>query len=248
MNFTNLTILFVVLALTSCKSTKEISYFQDIEDYQKATPTEVVYYNAKICPDDQLAISVSSIDPNAVAVFNVGGTYLVDSQGYINYPVLGKLEVAGKTRPELIAELEKEISKYVKSPIVTVNITNFKISVLGEINRPGTIVIGSERVSILDAISLAGDLTIQGQRDNILLIRDNNGVKEYARFNLNSSDILSSPYYYLQQNDIVYVEPNKARKGNSKYSQNAQYNVSLISTIISAVSVIASLTIALLVK
>ena len=108
---------------------------------------------------------------------------------------------------------------------------------MGEVNTPGTQIVSNERISILDAISLAGDLTIYGERTNVLLIRENNGKKEYHRFDLTSSEVLTSPFFYLQQNDIVYVEPNKARKSNSRYSQSSQFNIS-----------VASLTIALLVK
>ena len=144
--------------------------------------------------------------------------------------------------------MTKRISAYVKSPIVTIQIRNFKVSVLGEVNKPGTVNVPNERLSVLDALGMAGDLTIYGNRTNVLLIRDNNGLKEYHRFDLTSAEMLTSPYYYLQQNDVLYVEPNNARKGNAKYSQNGQFNVSLASTIISALSILASLGIALLVK
>ena len=144
--------------------------------------------------------------------------------------------------------LTEKISAYVKSPIVTIQIKNFKVSVLGEVNRPGTVNVPNERLSVLDALGMAGDLTIYGNRTNVLLIRDNNGRKEYHRFDLTSAEMLTSPYYYLQQNDVLYIEPNKARKGNARYSQSGQFNVSLASTIISALSILASLGIALLVK
>ena len=152
------------------------------------------------------------------------------------------------TRSELTDIMTEKISAYVKSPIVTIQIRNFKVSVLGEVNKPGMVNIPNERLSILDALGMAGDLTIYGNRTNVLLIRDNNGQKEYHRFDLTSSETLTSPYYYLQQNDVLYVEPNKARKGNAKYSQSGQFNISLASTIISALSILASLGIALLVK
>ena len=259
------TMLFVLLP--SCKTSNQVTYFQDLDQNSIELLTKQdTSYEVKICPDDQLSIFVSSIDPNAVAVFNLPLTtyltpgttsvsttpsiqsYLVDSNGNIDFPVLGTLQVAGLTRNELSAMLKEKISAYAKSPLVTIQIQNFKISVLGEVNKPGTLTIPNERISILDAIGMAGDLTIYGERSNVVVIRDNKGKKEYHRFDLTSSNTLTSPYFYLQQNDIVYVEPNKARRGNSKYSQNDQYNVSVASTIISAISVIASLTIALLVK
>lgn len=257
----------LMVLLISCKTSNQITYFQDISQYNLGRLTEKgVNYEAKICPDDQLSIFVSSIDPNSVAVFNLPltsylnpgetnvaatptiQTYLVDTNGNIEFPVLGKIKVVGQTRSELAENLKKKISVYAKSPLVTIKIQNFKVSVLGEVNIPGTKVITNERISILDAIGMAGDLTIYGERTNVLIIRDNNGKKEFHRLDLTSSDMLSSPYYYLQQNDIVYVEPNKARKSNSRYSQSAQFNISVASTIVSAISVLASLTIALLVK
>ena len=248
-----LTTTFVLFFLISCKTSNNVTYFQVIEQKTSGSITEQnINYEAQICPDDQLSIVVSSIEPNAVAAFNITTPeptyYLVDSQGCIDFPVLGKLKIVGKTRRELIDFLTEKISIYAKSPIVTIQIRNFKVSVLGEVNRPGSINIPNERVSVLDAIGLAGDLTIYGERSNVVIIRDNNGKKEFKRLDLTSSSIFESPFYYLKQNDVIYVEPNKARRGNSKYSQAAQYNISVASTIIGAVSVIASLTIALLIK
>lgn len=256
-----------ILILTSCRSTQNtITYFQDLESQSAAITGETVNYAPRIAPDDQLSITVSATDPNAVAAFNIPlasylapgettvtttpvlHTYLVNPQGEIDFPVIGKVKVAGLTRSELTDLMTQKVSAYVKSPIVTIQIRNFKVSVLGEVNKPGTVNVPNERMSILDAIGVAGDLTIYGNRTNVLLIRDDNGKKEYHRFDMTSAEMLSSPYYYLQQNDVIYVEPNKARKGNAKYSQSGQFNVSLASTVISALSVIASLCIALLVK
>jgi len=258
---------FTIILLTSCKTTTNtITYFQDLDNQSTAVTGKAVNYTPRIAPDDQLSITVSGMDPNAVAAFNIPlasylapgethvtstpvlHTYLVNSHGEIDFPVLGKLQIADMTRSELIDMMTEKISAYVKSPIVTIQIRNFKVSVLGEVNKPGTVNVPNERLSILDALGMAGDLTIYGNRTNILLIRDNNGEKEYHRFDLTSAETLTSPYYYLQQNDVLYVEPNKARKGNAKYSQSGQFNVSLASTIISALSVLASLGIALLVK
>lgn len=256
-----------LLLLASCKTTtNNITYFQDLDNQVTTIGEQPVNYTPRIAPDDQLSITVSGTDPNAVAAFNmplasylapgeayvtstpVLHTYLVNSHGEIDFPVLGKLQVANMTRSELTDIMTEKISAYVKSPIVTIQIRNFKVSVLGEVNKPGIVNIPNERLSILDALGMAGDLTIYGNRTNVLLIRDNNGQKEYHRFDLTSSETLTSPYYYLQQNDVLYVEPNKARKGNAKYSQSGQFNISLASTIISALSILASLGIALLVK
>ena len=258
---------FSLLILMSCKTTTNtITYFQDLDNQMPAVTEQSVNYTPRIAPDDQLSITVSGTDPNAVAAFNmplasylapgetnvtstpVLHTYLVNSRGEIDFPVLGKIQVANMTRSELTDMMTEKISAYVKSPIVTIQIRNFKVSVLGEVNKPGTVNVPNERLSVLDALGMAGDLTIYGNRTNVLLIRDNNGKKEYHRFDLTSAETLTSPFYYLRQNDVLYVEPNKARKGNAKYSQSGQFNVSLASTIISALSVLASLGIALLVK
>ena len=267
MTLRNSAILFSLLVLASCKTTDKVTYFQDITETGHGTLMNDSYnYETKIVPDDDLSILVSSIDPASVAVFNLPvvsvqpseettikstaaiQTYLVNREGNIEFPVLGRLHVAGLTCDQLAELLKDKISAYAKSPIVSVKIQNFKVSVLGEVNEPGTKTVASERLTVLEAIGAAGDLTIHGERNNVLIIRDVNGKKEFQRLDLTSSDLFASPYYYLQQNDVVYVEPNKARKGNSKYSQSAQFNISLASTIVSAVSVIASLTIALLVK
>ncbi len=267
MNFKNLTILFVVLALTSCKSKLNVTYFQDLENITSGQiASNNANYEAKIVPDDQLVIQVSGMDPAAVAMFNLPAvsfqktgetnvastpvlqTYLVNSQGDIEFPVLGKIHVEGMTRTQLSDYLKEKISAYAKNPLVNVKINNFKISVLGEVNSPGTKYISNERITILDAIGMSGDLGLYANRDNILVIRDNNGQKEFNRVDITSSDIMNSPYYYLQQNDVIYVEPNKAKQKNSRLSGKDQYNISIISTIVSVTSVIASLGIALLVK
>lgn len=267
MNIKNISAVICLTLLTSCKTSNQITYFQDIDKRSSEQITgKEINYEAKIAVDNQLSILVSSIDPNAVSIFNlpltsylaVGQTdvtstptiqtYLVDNKGEINFPVLGKIKAAGLTKSELENYLQKEISAYVKSPIVTIKIQNFKVSILGEVNSPGTKIINNERISILDAIGIAGDLTIYGERTNILLIRDNDGKKEFHRFDLTSSELLASPYFYLQQNDIIYIEPNKARRGNSMYSQKDQFNISVASTIVGGISVLISLTIALLVK
>lgn len=251
--------------MVSCRSSKNtVSYFQDMTTENNVLEGVESNYEVNITSDDLLAISVSSIDPNAIAIFNLPATtylqpgqdeisttpvlqsYLVDSEGYIDFPVLGRLHVAGMTRHELAEYLKAGISKYAKDPLVTVNIMNFKVSVLGEVNKPGTISITNERMSILDALSMAGDLTINGMRDRVTLYRDENGKKTYHVFDLTSSDVFKSPYFYLKQNDVIYVEPNKARRSNATYSQAAQFNVTVASTVISVVSIITSLCISLI--
>ena len=146
------------------------------------------------------------------------------------------------------AEIEKQIGKNVSNPIVRVHFVNFRVNVLGEVKTPGAISVKKERFSVLDALAEAGDLTEYGERENVLLIREEGDKKIYYRFNLNNSDILTSPYFYLKQNDVIYVEPNEIRQENAMYNQNNSFKISVVSTIVSATSVIVSLIIALAVK
>lgn len=258
------------IALASCSSHRSpLPYFRDIDSIA-ATNTVMQsqkQYSPKIQPDDELLVQVSSEIPEATAQYNTYmiapstvsdgnktntlaqiSTYLVDSKGTITMPVIGKVSVAGLTTEQLRDKLIATISQDVKDPLVTVRIMNFKVEVAGEVKNPGTKSVATERFSILDALTAAGDLTEYGERNNVLLIREENGKRTAHRFNLNSAEILSDPYFYLQPNDYVYVEPNNIRQDNSKYNQNNAYKISVISTIVSGCSVIASLVIALTVK
>ena len=256
----------VAIAFSSCTTyTTSLPYFEDIRD---SVSGEFVQgdYGIKIIPDDELLITVTSMVPTATAMYNLTmsnpamrddvlaptqpqqQTYIVDVNGDIQFPVLGKLHVAGLSTQELTKELERLISKDVQDPIVRVQLVNFRINVLGEVKKPGAISVKKERYSILDALADAGDLTEYGERSNVMLIREVGGKRIYQRLNLNKSEVLSSPYFYLQQNDVVYVEPNEIRRENAKYNQNNSYKISVVSTIVSACSVIASLIIALTVK
>lgn len=256
-------VLFALL-LGSCSVPKDVVYFQGVD---KLTPEQMEQmaknYDTKICQDDLLSISVAAWDPTVVTPFNppvysyaAQGeepimsseslyTYLVDKEGNITFPVLGKVHVVGLNKQELSEELEKRISKYVQDPLVTVRITNFKVMVLGEVARPGGLSVKSDRISILDAIGYSGDLTINGNRNNVLVIRDINGKKEYGRIDLTDPAVFTSPYYYLRQNDVVYVEPNDAKKRNARYSQAQQYSITVFSSILSAVSVITTVILAI---
>ena len=258
--------LVAVAAVSSCSSPKTVlPYFTDIETVSSGTfPMDG--YMTTIKPDDELYISVTSVSPEATAIYNVPvanpatraelpittnpayQTYRVTSEGYINFPELGRLHVAGLTVGRVRADVTEKISKDVDNPLVTVELVNFQVNVAGEVQNPGTIPVKRNRFSILDALSAAGDLTPYGERSKVLLIRETNGKKEYVHLDLNSSELLTSPYFYLQQNDYIYVEPNKVRQSNSKYNQDNAFKLSVISTVVSAASVIASLVIALTVK
>lgn len=259
-------IAIATMLLCSCSSSKtSLTYFEDIKGVE-AGEFEKGTYDIKIIPDDELFITVTSMIPSATSIYNIPlvnpstreslgvattpqqQTYRVNNEGNIVMPVLGEIHVAGLSTQELKNLLIEKISKDVDEPIVMVELVNFRVNVLGEVNQPGMKTVTRERYSILDALANAGDLTEYGERENVLLIREENGKRIYHRFNLNDSKMLESPYFYLKQNDVIYVEPNSIRKDNSKYNQNNAYKISVISTIVSACSVIASLVIALTVK
>ena len=244
-------LLSMVMVLgVSCVSREKIVYFQNLE--QQQTLLEQVQHSFKIQPNDLLSIVVSAYDLNAVRPFNlisearpstdmsgvsINNTqqqgYLTAEDGTIEFPVLGKVKVAGLTRSELSDMLVKRISEYVIDPIVTIRVMNFKVSVLGEVAKPGSYSVEGERLSIPEALGLAGDLTIYGRRDNLLVIRDNGKTKEYKYLDLRNSDFLNSEYYYLKQNDIIYVEPNNAQVQSSSFNRNSSIYISIASLLIS---------------
>lgn len=176
-------------------------------------------------------------------------TYIVNKEGNIDFPVLGNIHVEGMTIHQLADYIKEHVSNTVKNPRVNVSLINFKVNVLGEVKSPHTIYVTTEKFSILDAIAQCGDLSDYGKRDNIMIIREEkDGTRSYKRVNLRDSNLFSSPYFYLKQNDIVYVEPNNIKQDNSKYNTNNSYKLSAISTVVGTASVIASLVIALTVK
>ncbi len=237
----NLLWLSLILLFTSCAAPKEVLYFQDVVSLKE----EVVDkgYEAKIHKDDLLAIMVNSKDPELalpfnmpVVTFQIGSQYsgqqrllgyLVDQNGDIDFPILGKLHVEGLTRMQLTELIKRKLvdEDLIKDPIVTVQFLNYKISVLGEVARPGSFEISGDRITLLEALGMAGDLTIYGRRDRIAVIRENDGKRQILYHDLRDSDIFQSPCYYLQQNDIVYVEPNRARSGQSRVNSNNSVGV-----------------------
>ena len=169
--------------------------------------------------------------------------YLVDNQGYIQFPILGKLKVLGKTKNEVTDLLFNAIHpEYIKDePIVLVRFCNFKVSVLGEVNRPGSYLVDNERISIVEALSLAGDLTVYGRRDNVLLIRESGGKRQTIRLDLRDESLINSPWYYLQQNDALYVEPNEPKSRSSKISSAETLSISIVGTLISLTSLLVNI-------
>lgn len=228
----------LVSVFTSCVNTQKAVYFNGQGDAN--LPSTVTVPQTVIATNDLLSITVTSLNPAASAVFNSpnitnpgttgnsGGEpvqasgYLVDADGNIQFPILGTIKAAGLTEAQLRTQIVRGINdrKLLVDPIVTVRHLNFRVTVLGEVNRPTVINVPSEKITLLEALGLAGDITIFGKRDNVLLIREEAGQKVIKRLNLNTSEIFTSSYYYLRSNDIVYVEPNKARvAGTSRANQ-----------------------------
>ena len=245
-------ITFLGILLASCASSEKIVYFQEVEGLQ--LNDTLVNFEPAIQVGDLLAINVSAIDAEAAIPFNLYETpivsgsgnfsnaspisYLVNADGNINFPVIGKLKVAGLTTKETDEKLSKILSAYIKNPIVIIRLINFKVTVMGEVQRPGTYTITNERVSILEAISLANDLTIHGKRKTVLLIREQNGKRVFVNIDLTSKELFNSPYFYLSQNDVIYVAPNKTKVNSSAVGANTAVIVSSISILISLIAII----------
>lgn len=251
----------LILVCGGCASQKEVLYLQDVDPLRQQVISQ--NYEMIIHRDDLLAIMVNSKDPDLAIPFNMplttyqlgtsGGSYgvqrvlgyLVDAEGNIDFPILGKIKVEGQTRLQLTNLIKNRLIKeeLIKDPIVTIQFMNFKVSVIGEVARPGSFTISGDRVTLLEALSMAGDLTIYGKRDRVAVIRERDGKRTTLFHDLRSADVFDSPCYYLQQNDIVYVEPNKARSGQSEINQNNSVGVwlSAVSILTSVVSLIVTI-------
>lgn len=240
MPYLALAALVSLFSLSSCVHARKVAYFNDLEDSTRIYVQDSIRnFQALIEPGDILDVYVGSLNLQASAVFNLGNvtppplaaqgaaigtgaptgggasegarSYKVDNTGNIDFPVLGKMKVSGLSTAALQDSLEGKLQDYLKSPVVNVRFLNYKITVLGEVGRPATYIINGERATIIDVLGMAGDLTIYGRRDNVLIVREENGKRIFARLNLASSDVFKSPYYLLKQNDLVYVEPIRAK-------------------------------------
>lgn len=255
-NFRTLCLLFSVVLTSSCVSNKNIAYFQDIQAIDQAKlENAAVFVEPVIQPDDILSINIFTLDQKSGSIVNQSAPtpllgsntsassltngFLVDKNGEIEMALSGKIKVAGLTTYQARELVRDVVSKNYKGPNVQLRFANFKISVLGEVNHPSAYTLPNEKVTILDALSLAGDLTIYGRRDNVMIVRDNNGQKEFSRLNLNSSEVFNSPFYYLKQNDVIYVEPNKAKASanNTPQIQTIGIITSVLSVLVLAISV-----------
>ncbi|MBQ8529887.1 MAG: polysaccharide biosynthesis/export family protein [Parabacteroides sp.] len=255
-------LLLVLPLLVGCTSYKSVPYLQDMEMVQNKDVLPL--YDAKIMPKDLLTITVNTTDPQAAAPFNLttqtpmnaalSGNimttsqpslqqYLVNNSGEIDFPVVGRLKVGGLTKNEAEDLIRGRLKDYLKeTPIVTVRMTNYKISVLGEVSRPGSFTISNEKVNIFEALAMAGDMTIYGIRDQVKLIReDAEGKRNIYTLDLNKADVITSPYYYLQQNDILYVTPNKTKAKNSDIGNSTTLWFSATSIIVSIASLLVNI-------
>ncbi len=214
--------LLSITLLVSCVNTKRSTYFVDQND--GVLETTSISPETIITPNHLLGITVSSLNPNATVIFNTtlngttqGSGYLVNKEGYIQFPVLGGIKAEGLSGNQLREQIVKSLveKKLLVDPIVSVRFLNFKVTVLGEVGRPTVIDVPNEKISLLEALGLAGDITIYGKKDNVMIIREENNKKIIKRLNLNTSDLFNSPYYYLKANDVVYVEANKAKVSTS---------------------------------
>lgn len=236
--------LLISLLASSCASKEDVVYFQGIGDFE--TLVDKNSFTPKFKVDDLVSIYVSTIDPEASASFNLfrgaseGGfsaeqvDYLIDKEGEIDFPVVGKVKISGLSAEEVRALLRKKLAPYLKNPIINIRLKNFTVTILGEVNKPGTFPVNGERISIMEALGFAGDLTVKGVRNNVMVIRDFDGTKVVRRIDLTSKEALNSPVYYLTQNDQVIVEPNKSAISASSLDNRATIAISIASTLITA--------------
>ena len=250
-------IALVSLMATSCVTQKQMTYLRTVEADSASSINKTFHAVSEIVikPGDALTIYISALDKEAIAPYNLPAvafsdlnstslttvgqlqSYRVDEQGDVDLPVLGKIHVEGLKRDQVAEVIKQALANQVVDPLVQVNMVGAKVSIMGEVARPGQVTITNGRLTLLDALAAAGDLTPYGRRDNILVTREQDGKLEFARINLTSQDIFASPYYYLQQNDVVYVSPNKVRVINSA---NVSLWLSMVSTVASAATVIVT--------
>lgn len=250
------------LLLASCATNKRAAYIQQV---QTDIPTAIEQdYQIRIKPLDRLTVTINSKDPELAAPFNAASSYnslnglssyssssngnlqilTVDKEGKIQLPIIGEIDCDGLTRNELAKKIENTIREngMVHDPIVIIQFADVKFSVLGEVARPGQFSITKDRISLFDALAMAGDLTIYGQRENVALIREENGMRTVHYFDLKDPDILTSPYFYLQQDDVVYVTPNKYKAQAGEINQNRSFYISLVSVAVSVATLLVTIT------
>lgn len=248
--------ILISLFLSSCGTKQDIVYFQGVDAI--GSSKSINQFKPTIKTDDMITIVVSALDQDLVRPFNlptisftgegqqVGRptqqSYLVDANGNIDFPVLGTIKVAGLSRIQATSLIKDKLKEYIKNPIVNIRTINFKITVLGEVRSPGAYTIPNERITIIEALGLAGDLTIQATRKNVLVVREIDDKKTYHRVDLTSESIFNSPVYYLSQNDVIYVEPNKSRVKSSTVGPSTNATLTLASTLVTVAALIINIT------
>lgn len=246
-------LIIIVLFFASCATKEDIVYYQD-SDSVNLKSVEKIYAHPKIQINDILHIDVSALNPKSVVPFSTETAeqqtqsirmellklqgYLVNKEGNINYPQLGKINVRGKTTQEIQDLIEKKLSEFIVAPRVAVRIINYKFTIEGEVKKPGTYESTEEILTLPQALGMAGDLTINGRRENVKIIRETDGKREVKTIDLTKTEWLNSPYYYVQPNDIVYVEPNKPKVKQAGFVGNTATLLSALSVILSAIVII----------
>lgn len=255
-NLLYLAVVGMLLLFSSCAEQRNLVYFDDVNDSTTFSQAIVNTHQPRIQNGDIMGITVSTLDPTSNALFNTGTVlqgsqlnsnsnaastelgkegYLVGNDGNINFPVIGKIHLEGLTLTEAHEKISDEINRYVKDPIVNVRYLNFKVTVIGEVNKPTTFTTSDDNINVLEALGMAGDMTAYGKRENVLVIREIDGKRNMARLNLNSSRAFQSPYFHLQQNDIVYVEPSITKEKQVSRNPNT---LPLIVSLASIVTVV----------
>lgn len=238
MKIKNLLYLIPVIFIMSCKNAK-INYLQNIENV--AVKTSMEESRLTIQPGDSLLVGITAKDMEVVKPFVQSGIgHKVDSEGNITISTLGKINVQGKKQEEIRSELTAQLKQYIKEPIVNVGLSNFKVTILGEVNKPKTYKM-FEGATILNAIGAAGDLTIYGERKNILLVRNINGEISKHIIDITDADFINSPYYFLKQNDVIYVRANNAKANSSKYGNETSIYITIGSVLISVLLTVITL-------
>lgn len=245
-NYWQLTTVAIILLTSSCATKQDVVYFQNAASSGLETMVRDNVSTTRFKVDDLISIYISTLDPEASASFNLFRgpqqnamsmeqvDYLVDKEGQIDFPVVGKIKVVGLSPEELRVALTNKLADYLKNPIINIRLKNFTVTVLGEVRRPGTYLVNGEQITILEALGMAGDLTIKGMRNNVLVIREFEGTKVYSRIDLTSKNAIDSNVYYLTQNDVVYVEPNKSAVTSSALDNRASIAVSIASVLITS--------------
>lgn len=259
-------ILLMAIALASCASQKRVVYLQDLDTDKISQISEE--FQIRLKPLDRITVIVNSQNPELAAPFNTSSSYnslsgvpidgrgyssaassaiqvrTIDEQGYLDMPIIGKIYCGGKTRSEVAAEIADKIIKggHLSDPSVNIQFADMFVTIVGEVTRPGRYNISTDRISLFDALAMAGDLTVYGQRNDVTVIREENGVRTHKQLDLTKQDIFTSPYFYLQQNDMVYVKPNKYKAQTGEYNQNRSFYLSIVSTLVSIATLVVTIT------